>query len=174
MLISVVSTNDHIERSHGLFCKALHRVVLQTGVLREGGATVERTDSGLVRSFICLVSPASDVVPVLLASLENCLTVRTVMSLLRLQSCSSCSAVSLVDPECLDTAPHSLIAVRTEERSWRTGGGPGGHPLVLHIPRLGVVMEGVVHVDQPGYPVDIVVAAGHLQPQVRARLHLGY
>ena len=134
---------------------------------------MEGTDPGLMGSFIFLVSQASDVVPVLLTCLESCLAVCTVMSLSRLQSGSSCSAVSFVHPECLNTAPHPLITVRTEERSWRTGGGPGGHPLVLHIPRLGVVMEGVVHVDQPGYPVDIVVAAGHLQPQVRARLHLG-
>ena len=86
----------------------------------------------------------------------------------RLQSCSSFSAVNFVDPECLNTAPHPLIAVRTEERSWRGAGGAGGagghlDPL---IPRLGVMMEGVVHVDQPGYPVNIVVAGGDLQPQV--------
>ena len=61
--------------------------MLETGGLREGGATVEGADPSLVRSFIFLVglSQASDVVPVLLASLESCLTVCTVMSLPRLQ-----------------------------------------------------------------------------------------
>ena len=161
----MVFTNDHIERSHGLPSKALHRVVLETGALREGVATVEGTHPSLVRSFVFLVSQASDVVPVLLTSLEGCLTVCTVMSLLRLQSCSSCSAVSFVHPECLNTAPHPLITVRTEERSGRDAGGAGGHLDPL-IPSLGVMMEGVVHVDQPGYPVNIVVAGGHLQPQV--------
>ena len=173
ILILIVFTNDHIERSHGLFCEALHRVMLKTGGLREGGATVEGTDPGLVRSFIFLVglSQASDVVPVLLASLEGCLTVCTVKPMPRLQPSSSCSAVSFVHPECLDTAPHSLIAVRTQEGAWRAAGGGGGvggqlQPLILAIPSLGVVMEGVVHVDQPGYPVDIVVARPHLQPEV--------
>ena len=167
-LLLIVFTNDHIERSHGLFCEALHRVMLETGGLREGGATVEGTDPSLVRSFIFLVglSQASDVVPVLLASLEGCLAICTVKPLPRLQPSSSCSAVSFVHPECLDTAPHSLITVRTEERSWRGHGGAGGHLHPLILPSLGVVMEGVVHVDQPGDPVDVVVAGPHLHPKV--------
>ena len=123
------------------------------------------TDPGLMRSFIFLVSQASDVVPVLLACLESCLTVCTVMSLPRLQGSSSCSAVSFVHPEGLDTPPHPLITVRTEERACWGAGAAGGHfqPLILAFPCLGVMMEGVVHVDQPGYPVDIVVAGLHLR-----------
>ena len=166
-LLLIVFTNDHIERSHGLFCEALHRVMLKTGGLREGGATVEGTDPSLVRSFIFLVglSQASDVVPVLLASLEGCLAVCTVMPLPLLQPSSSCSAVSFVHPEGLDTPPHPLITVRTEERACWGAGAAGGHfqPLLLAFPGLGVMMEGVVHVDQPGYPVDIVVAGLHLR-----------
>ena len=135
---------------------------------------MKRTDPSLVSSVIFLVSEASDVVPVLLASLESCPTVCTVMSLPRLQGSSSCSAVSFVHPEGLDTPPHPLITVRTQERSgWSGPGGAGGHlrPLSLAIPSLGVVMEGVVHVDQPGDPVDIVVAGGRLHLQVRVRIH---
>ena len=132
---------------------------------------MEGTDPGLMRSFIFLVSEASDVVPVLLTCLESCLAVCTVMSLSLLQSGSSCSAVSFVHPECLNTAPHPLITVRTEERSWRSHGGAGGHLHPLIFPGLGVMMEGVVHVDQPGDPVNIVVAGCHLQPHACARLH---
>ena len=165
LLISIVLTNDHIERSHGLFRKALHWVMLETGGLREGWSTVKRTDPSLVSSVIFLVSEASDVVPVLLACLESCPTVCTVMSLPRLQGSSSCSAVSFVHPEGLDTPPHPLITVRTEERACWGAGAAGGHfqPLILAFPGLGVMMEGVVHVDQPGYPVDIVVAGLHLR-----------
>ena len=127
---------------------------------------MQGTDPSLMRSFIFLVSEASDVVPVLLTSLESCLAVSTVMSVALLQSSSSCSAVSFVYPECLDTAPHPLITVRTEERSWRNHRGAGGHLHPLSLPSHGVMMEGVVHVDQPGDPVNIVVAGPHLQPQV--------
>ena len=170
----IVFTNDHIERPHGLLSEALHRVVLEAGGLGEGWPAVEGTDPGLMRSFIFLVSQASDVVPVLLAGLETCLTVRTVMSRLRLHSGSTGSTVSFVHPECLNTAPHPLITVRTQEWSgWSGPGGAGGHlrPLSLAIPSLGVVMEGVVHVDQPGDPVDIVVAGGRLHLQVWVRIH---
>ena len=68
LALLIVFTNDHIERSHGLLRKALHRVVLEAGGLREGVATVEGTHPSLVRSFIFLVSQASDVAPVLLTA----------------------------------------------------------------------------------------------------------
>lgn len=153
--------------------RSIKRLGLDYNMIRTIPAVV-RTDPGVL---LAGAWPLPHMLPVLLTAPEPSTAVSAVVELLLLGTSDQprgsgpgelLLTVRFVYSVCFYSCPGPLLTLRTEEWS---AGQSSSLLLLLSLMVASVMVEGVVHVDQPWYPVNIVLGGVHLQAQVWPLLH---